>query len=116
MPLQPASTAKTSSDGALIKERSVLNSLTMTAINTKITAQSTRTDLDVKTLKTEFTFNAYTNGGTSPTEIIQSNNSRILLSDLEGALTDASYKISVKTIRASRLGIYDKVKLQVSWG
>lgn len=115
MELQPASSAKTSSDNVSIKERSVLSSLTMTIINSEITKQSTRTDLDCRTYKAELTFYADTNDGTKPVQIIQSDSSHVLLVDIESALNDAGYRISSTVIKSSRTGVNDKVKLQVAW-
>ncbi len=115
MTLQLASSAKSTSDAATIETRTILSSLIMAVIDAEITTQSARTDLDVRTFKAEFTIDADTNGGNSPAQLIQSDSSRVLLSDLEGALTDAGYKISEKTILSSRTGVSDKVKLQVSW-
>lgn len=115
MALQLASVAKTASDAAAIQTKPVLTSLIMDVIDTAITAESTRVDLDVRTYKAVLTLKADINGGTKPIDIIQSDDSRVLLEDIEKALIDAKYRVSSNAIKASREEADDKVKLQVAW-
>ena len=115
MSLQTAATATTASGAALIQTRSVLNSLTMTTIDSAITAASQRTDLDERTYKITLEFKADINGRTKPVEIIQSDATRILIKDLVMALIDESYRVSYKEFK-TRSGKDDKIKLQIAWG
>jgi len=115
MALQQSSAAKTASDAAAIQTRSILTSLVMGVINTAITTESTRTDLDERTHKITLTLAADVNGGTQPVQIIQSDDSKVLLSDIQAALIDAGYRVSAKAIKASVVGRDDRVKLQVAW-
>jgi len=114
MTLQTAVAAKTASDAAAIQTRAVLSSLTMTIIDNKITTESTRTDLDERTYKTTLDFDADVNGKVSPVEIIQSDDSKILIEDLIKELIDKGYSVSYKAIK-TRDGKNDKVKLQIAW-
>lgn len=115
MPLQQASTAITASNASNIETKDILSSLVMGVINTEITTQSARTDTDERIYKTELTLDADINDRTSPVQIIQSDATKVLLSDIEKALVDAGYRISCRSIK-TRDGINDKVKLQVAWG
>jgi hypothetical protein len=115
MALQPAATATTASDGAVIQARDVLTSLSMTDINDAITAASIRTDLDERTYKIVLTFNADINGSTDPIEIIQSDSSRVFLEDVLDALEDAGYRTAIAPKPASRQGGQDRVTLTVAW-
>ena len=115
MALQAATTAKTASDAAAIQSRSILTSLVMGVIDTAITAESERTDVDERTHKITMTLAADVNGRTKPVEIIQSDDSKVLLMDVEAALVDAGYRVSSKSIKASRVGVNDKVKIQIAW-
>jgi len=116
MTLQAATTATTASDAANIQTRDILTSLVMDVIDIEITAQSTREDLDERTYKAEFVFSAAINETTGVVEVIQSDDSKVLLIDIEGALIDAGYRFSCKPIKSFRIGVDDKVKLQVAWG
>lgn len=113
MALQSATDAKTASDAAVIQTNATIISLTMTVINTQITAESTRIDKNERTYKASFTFDAKINDGS--VEIIQADESSILLSDLIGALTLAGYRTSDRVVPASRLGLNDTLKLTVAW-
>ena len=115
MALQLASVTKTASDGAAIQSRSVLTSATMDAIVAKMDLESTRTDKDERTYKMYIEFEGDVNGGTKPVEIIQADASRILLEDIENALTDEGYRVSCKSVK-TRDGKPDKIKIQVAWG
>lgn len=115
MSLQAAATATTASDAALIQTKDVLSSLTMTAIDSAITAASQRTDLDERTYKITLDLNADINGRTKPIEIIQSDATRILIEDLVSQLIDKGYRVSYKEFK-TRAGKDDKIKLQVAWG
>ena len=116
MALQQASTAKTASDAAAIQVRSILTSLVMGVINAAITTESERIDVDERMYKITLTLEADVNGRTKPVEIIQSDSSRVLLSDIEAALMDAGYRVSSKPIKSSRVEVNDKVKIQIAWG
>ena len=116
MALQTATAAKTASDAAVIQTRSILTSLTMIDINAAITAASIRTDLDERTYKIELTLRADVNGRTKPVEIIQADETKVLLADIKAALLDAGYRVSSKAIKDSRPENDDKVKLQIAWG
>lgn len=115
MTLQSASDAVTASDAANIETRAVLTSLTMAIIGAGISYESTRTDHDWRTYRVSFNFEADVNGRTEPVEIIQSDDSRILLTDLEKALVASGYRTSSRSIK-TRSGKPDKVKLTVAWG
>lgn len=112
MALQTATTAKNASDTAAIQERIALDSLTMTIINTEITRESTKTDLDEKTFKATLSFDALI---LDETKIIQSDNSKIFLTDIEKALISKGYRVSCRAIKSHRVNVNDKVKLQVAW-
>lgn len=116
MTLLTASAATTASNGSAIQVRSVLSSLTITAIDAAILAQSTRTDVDNRQYKVTMTLVATTDSE-GKVQIIQSDDSKILLSDVVDALTDplAGYRVAYKTIRESRNGRKDKIKLQIAW-
>jgi len=115
MALQSATTATTASNAAGIDAREVLGSLTITDIDSKITAASTKTNTDERIYKITVALDADINGRTDPIEIIQSDSSRIFIRDLEGALIDAGYRVSYKALK-TRDGKNDKVKLQIAWG
>ncbi len=115
MALQQASAAKTASDTAAIQTRTILTSLVMGVINAAITTESTRTDLDERTYKATLTLDADVNGGTKPVDIIQSDDSKVLLPDIESALIDAGYRVSCKAISSSREEVDDKVRIQIAW-
>lgn len=108
-----AATAKTSSDSANIAANPAVDSSTETLINAEIAAQSTRIDKYVRTYTATFTLDADINGRTSPVDIIQSDNSRIILDDLINALTDAGYRASFKGIKID--GGIDQVRLTIGW-
>lgn len=115
MTLQAASTTKTSSAGVALDERSVIDSLIMTdIIEAKIKTESTATGRDEETTKITIDIDADINGRTKPVELIQSDNSRILLEDVIKAFSDAGYRSSFKAIK-TRTGKNDKVKLQIAW-
>jgi len=114
MALQSASTTKTASDGANIKTRSVLASTTMAEIVTKIAFESTRIDKDEPTYKLDIEFSGDVNGRTKPVEIIEDGGSRILLIDIENALTAEGYRVSARGVK-TRDGKPDKIKIQVAW-
>lgn len=116
MALQQASTAITASDAANIETRDILTSLVMGVIDAAISTQSIKTDTDERIYKVTLTFPAAINSTTGVVELIQSDSTKVLLSDIEGALTDAQYRTSYKAIKASRVGIDDKIKLQIAWG
>ena len=115
MALQTASVAKTASDAANIQTKAILTSLVMVVIDDKITAESERTTLDERTHKAVFTFDADINGRTSPVEIIQSDQSKVFLTDIIDALVDAGYRTAFVLKRASRQGGQDRVTLTVAW-
>lgn len=117
MTLRTSTTATTASNGANIQIRSVLSSLTMDAIDSAILAQSTKTDIDSRQYKVSMDLISSTDS-TGKVQIIQSDSSKILLSDLVDALTDplAGYRVSYKCIKGSREGRNDKIKLQIAWG
>lgn len=115
MALQSAASAKNASDTADIQTKSILTSLVMGVIDAVITTQSTRTDLDTRIYKATMTLRAAIDLNTGVVEVIQSDETKVLLVDLESALTDAGYNISCKSIKASRAGIDDKIKIQISW-
>lgn len=115
MSLQSAATATTASDVAVIQARVVLNSLTMIVIDSAITVASQRTDLDERTYKITLDLNADINGRIKPIEIIQSDDSRILIADLVMALIDEGYRVFYKGFK-TRNGKNDKIKLQIAWG
>jgi len=114
MALPLASATKTASDGAEIQAREVLTSSTMIAIVAKIISESTRVDKDEPTYKIYIEFEGDVNGRTKPAEIIQEDDSRILLDDIEGALMDAGYRVSSKGVK-TRDGKPDKIKIQIAW-
>lgn len=116
MAIQAAGSALTASDSAVIQTKDVISSLVMGVINAEITNQSTRTDLDKRTYKAEITLDADINDNTKVTLIIQSDLTKVLLVDVVDALADAGYRISITSIKASRKGVNDRVKLQVAWG
>lgn len=113
MTLITASAAKTASDEAAIQTRVVLTSTTLADIDTAIRAQATRTDLDERTYKAVIvlacTFIA------DVEQIVQADDSKIPLSAVVSALTDAGYRVAPKVIKANRAGVNDKVRLQVAW-
>ena len=84
-------------------------------VDSAITAASQRTDLDERTYKITLDLNADINGRTKPIEIIQSDDSRILIEDLVSQLIDAGYRVAYKELK-TRAGKYDKIKLQLAWG
>ena len=114
MALVAASVTKTASDNAEIEVRDVLSSSTMAAIVAKITAESTRVDKDERTYKLDIEFDGDVNGRTKPVEIIQADSSRILLDDIEGALTDVGYRVAGRGVK-TRDGKPDKVRIQIVW-
>lgn len=116
MALQQAITAITTSDAANIETRDILNSLVMGVIDAAISTQSSKTDTDERIYKVTLTFPATITSTTGVVEVIQSDLTKVFLSDIEGALTDALYRTSVRAIKSSRVGIDDKVKLQIAWG
>ncbi len=106
-------TLKTASDAAVI-QAPIPGSLTETLINTKINAESIRTDTSELIYKASFVLEADVNGRTSPVEIIQSDATRLLLSDLVYALNDQGLSVTAKA-RKTRDGANDKVILKVAW-
>lgn len=116
MALKAAADVLASSNRAIIQKKGILSSLIMAVINDEINYQSTRTDLDKRTCKTALTLDAEIGDGTKSVQVIQSDLTKVLLSDIKDALTDAGYRISCKLIKSSRTGANDRVKLQVAWG
>lgn len=114
MALQSALMAKTASNSAEIQPREVINSSTMEAINAKITFESTREDKDERTYKISIEFEGDVNGRTKPPQIIQADDSRILVSDVESALVDAGYRVACSDVK-TRDGKPDKIKIQAAW-
>jgi len=115
MTLQTSITANNASNASNIQARAVLNSLTMNAIDSKITTESERTDLDERTYKITLELNADINGRMNPVEIIQSDSTRILIQDVVSQLIDKGYRVAYKAIK-TRDGKPDRVKLQIAWG
>ena len=114
MTLLSASITKTASDNAEIQSRAVLTSSTMTAIVAKINSASSQVDTDERTYKINIEFEGDVNGRTKPIEIIQADDSRILLKDIESALVDAGYRVSCRGVK-TREGKSDKIKIQIAW-
>jgi len=114
MALQSSATAKTASDTAAVQARDILDSLIMTVINSAITVESEKTTNDFRSYKITISMNADVNGRTKPAEIIQSDDSKVLLSDIIGALKDKGYRTSFQAIK-TRDGKDDVVKLQIAW-
>lgn len=116
MTLQSALIAKTASDAAAIQPRAIISSLVMTdIIDTKITEESQRVDKDERTYSAKIELSADMNGGTSAIQIIQSDDSKVLLPDIENALLEAGYKVAIEGKRASRVGGQDRIILTVAW-
>lgn len=113
MALQPASDATAASDSTTVI-RPVLSGLTINAINTAITAQTARTDTDDRVIRLTL---AATMNNLGQAQIIQSDDTKVFLTDIVDALTasPAGYRVSYKYIRKSREGASDRVKLQVAW-
>jgi len=113
MSIQKATDATAASD-AITVNRPVLNSLTIKAIDDAITAQTASivSDERVIRLTLEATMNAM-----GQAQIIQSDDTKELLTDVVDALTadPAGYRVSYKYIRKFREGANDRVKLQVAW-
>ncbi len=106
-------TLKTQSDAAAIQVP-VPGSLTEALINTKVNLESNRTDTSERIYRASFILDADVNGRTSPVDIIQSDDSKILLSDLVYELNNQGLSVAYKA-RKTRDGINDKVILKVGW-
>lgn len=113
MAFTTATAAKTASDGVSLSANPVIGSLTETLINTEIAVRDTKVT-DSRIYTATFTLDADVNGKTSPVDIIQSDDSRIVLDDLIRALNDAGYRTSYKSIK-TRSGKPDKVNLTIAW-
>lgn len=116
MTLQSAANAKSSSDNASIQEKPILLSLIMNVINDEITRLSTITDTEERIFKANIEFESIFNKNKNEITIIQSDQSQVFLVDIESALVDASYRVSSRAIKSSRIGINDRVKMQIAWG
>lgn len=114
MAFTTAATAKTASDAAEQGTNGAIGSLTETLVNAEIVTASTKTGLLERLYSACICLDADLNGGTSPVDIVQSDDSLILLTDLTAALISAGYRVSVNEIK-TREGINDKVKLQIAW-
>lgn len=112
MTLQTATTAKTASDAAVIFIDET-NSLVVTDINTEITTQSTRTDTEERIYRATLYIDCEVVDD-GPVELIQSDETKVNLFDVEETLKTAGYRINCKLIK-TRDGIKDKIKLDVAW-
>lgn len=116
MTLQSAADAKIASDAAGIQTRDIISSLVMTdVINAAITSESTRTDTDVRIYCATIDLNADINGKISPIEIIQSDDTKVLLTDILGALTDEGYETAYTEKPTTRSGGQDRIILTILW-
>ncbi len=111
-----AATAKTQSDAVVLDTFPVAGSLTETLINTAINAESQKTGIERPIYRLEIYLDADLNGRISPIDIIQSDDSRILLSDLIVQLERDGYTVASKDFKDDRVGVNDKVLLQLRWG
>lgn len=114
MAFRAAAAAKTASDTAVQGINPVIGSLTETLINTAVDTASTKTGLLERVYSVTIDLDADLNGRISPVDIIQSDNSRILLDDLTIALISAGYRLGVNETK-TREGKNDKVKLEMAW-
>lgn len=113
MTFTTAPDAKIASDGVSIDDNPAVGSLTETKINAGIVTQQDLA-IDSPIYTATFTLDADLNGRVSPIDIIQSDNSTILLIDLIRALNDAGHRTSYNAIKI-RDGKRDKVRLTIAW-
>lgn len=106
--------AKTNSDAADIQVNPFIGSLTETLISTFITDESNRTDTKTRIYTVQFYLEADVNGRTSPVDIIQSDASKIKLTDAVLGLEAAGFRVTHKS-RKTHDGINDKVVMTVGW-
>lgn len=111
-----ASDAKIASNAASIQPRNILTKVIMAEIKVLITTESERTDKEERTYKTTIDLDADINGRVEPIEIIQSDASKVLLTDILAALHDSGYQTVYKEKKASREGGQDRICLQIDWG
>ncbi len=107
-------TAKSASDGVSLTTNPVITSLTETLINTEIARRSIEISKQ-RIYTASFVLDADLNGRVSPIDIIQSDDSKILLTDLCNALRDVGYRIAFKPVKMNRAGKKDKVNLTIAW-
>lgn len=110
-----ASTAKTQSDAVVLDGFPAAGSLTETLINNAINAESNKTGTKRPVYTLSVALDADLNGRVSPIDIIQSDASRILLTDLIVQLQIDGYTVDYTPMK-TRDGKSDKVKLQLKWG
>ncbi len=114
MALQAATGAKTASDGVILTPRDVVDSLVMDVIDAQITADSTRDDQEEPIYRTDFDFEAEVVGDV--VHIVQSDETKVLLSDVLSALTAAEYRTSDYLKPSFRDDAPDRVHIAVAWG
>ncbi len=109
-----ATAAKIASDLVGLDGYPAEGALTETLINNAVTAASTKTGIKRPIYKLSIDLDADLNGRISPIDIIQSDTSKILLSDLVAQLEIVGYRVVYKPVK-TRDGKNDKIKLQIAW-
>jgi len=114
MAIQSATDARTVSNATALDPMIVKSSASMDLINAKITAEAEKTGKMEPTYKAVITLNADVNGRVSPVDIIEADNNRILLTDVEMALKDEGYRVFCYPRKMYNGGL-DKVNITVAW-
>jgi len=113
--LTSSTNAKIASNAANIQTRYILSKVIMAELKVLIDNESERTDIEDRTYKITIDLNADINGRVEPIEIIQSDDTKVLLTAILAALLDAGYNTTYRAKKASRVGGQDRVCLQISW-
>ncbi len=110
-----AAAAKINSDAVALDGYPAEGTLTETLVNDAITAASTKTGIKRPIYTLSIDLDADLNGRVSPIDIVQSDATRILLTDLIVQLEIDGYTVDYTAVK-TRDGKDDKVKLQIRWG